>query len=118
MTNIENLTSKKTQSSLPPDAPGSPLATVSFGEELADAIVMRRKKTAPFISDEQLEDIFDDCLKLRALGGIGQAVEILGRLLDSGQFLAAAGNLDEFLELFGWSRQDWNRSQGQSVDGT
>jgi hypothetical protein len=43
MTNIANLTPKKSQTSPPPGgAPGSPLDTVSFDEELVDAIVTRR----------------------------------------------------------------------------
>jgi hypothetical protein len=99
------------------NAPGRPFDQITFGEKLADAIVTRRKKTARFISDEQLDGIFDECLKLRELGDISEAVETLGRLLDSAGFLAAAGNLAEFLDLFGWSLQDWNQTQGRAVDG-
>ena len=99
-------------------APAGPFDKVAFGEHLADAIVMRRKKTARFISDEQLDGIFDDCLKLRALGDISEAIEALGRLVDSGGFLGGAGNWPEFLGLFGWSREDWDQTQGRSVDGT
>jgi hypothetical protein len=100
------------------NAPSRPFDKIAFGDALADVIVLRRKKTERFISDEQLDGIFDDSLKLRLLGDISEAVETLGRLLDSGHFLAAAGNWDEFLELFGWSRQDWNQTQGRSVHGT
>lgn len=39
MTNIANLTSKKSQASPPPDAPGSPLDTVSFDGELVPDLI-------------------------------------------------------------------------------
>jgi hypothetical protein len=112
MKNHEHCKPNKTHTAPSRPARGGPFDKVQFAEKLADAILMRRAKAEPFISEEAVEAIFDDCMAVGSLGKTEESTERLQRIWNDGTFLAVAGNWDDYLEMFGLSRQDWNQRGG------
>jgi hypothetical protein len=85
----------------------------AFAEALADLMMARRAKTQQFVTEADLDALADDCTALWKTPRCEKAFEVLDRLMNNAHYLAVAGNWGEFLELFGLSRQEWDRRSFQ-----
>jgi hypothetical protein len=85
----------------------------AFAEKLADLMMARRAKTQQFVTEADLDALAEDCTALWKNPRREEAFEILDRLMNNSHYLAVAGNWAEFLELFGLSRQEWDRRSFQ-----